>query len=46
MFLNRMLAAGNATSYHPFLPEHHVTLTLLIDLDNTLLDNDMDTFNG
>jgi len=39
------LAAVNATLYPPFsLENHHVTLTLLIDLDDTLLSNNMDTF--
>jgi HAD superfamily hydrolase (TIGR01549 family) len=38
------LDAENATSYHPFSPERTLTLTLLIDLDNTLLGNGMDTF--
>jgi FMN phosphatase YigB (HAD superfamily) len=34
----------NAIHYHPFTLELRMTLTLLIDLDDTLLGNKMDTF--
>lgn len=49
MFLNRISAAGNAIHYLLCLkvipsPENLVTLTLLVDLDDTLLGNDMATF--
>jgi hypothetical protein len=37
------LAAGNATPYHRF-SDKKMTLTLLLDLDDTLLGNDIDTF--
>ncbi len=39
-----MWAAGNAILYPPFSLERSLTLTLLIDLDDTLLGNSMDTF--
>ena len=39
-----MLDAGNATLYLPSSQENRVTLTLLIDLDDTLLANSMDCF--
>jgi FMN phosphatase YigB (HAD superfamily) len=44
-FPNLILVAVNAILCLMFLLEcHQVTLTLLIDLDDTLLDNSMDTF--
>jgi FMN phosphatase YigB (HAD superfamily) len=43
--MNPKLAVANVTNYPLFsLESHLVTLTLLIDLDDTLLSNDMDTF--
>jgi HAD superfamily hydrolase (TIGR01549 family) len=42
--LIRILAVGNATLCHLFSPEALVTLTLLLDLDNTLLGNDNEEF--
>jgi FMN phosphatase YigB (HAD superfamily) len=42
--LNRGLAAVNATLFLPSSQEKHMTLTLLLDLDDTCLGNSMDTF--
>ena len=39
-----MLAVDNAIRYRPSLLEKPLTLTLLIDLDDTLLGNSMETF--
>jgi len=39
-----MSVVGNAINCHLFSMEPLVTLTLLVDLDNTLLGNDMETF--
>jgi FMN phosphatase YigB (HAD superfamily) len=41
---NRISDVGNATHYRLPSLENLVTLTLLVDLDNTLLGNDMETF--
>jgi len=44
MLTNLTLAVDNAIPYHQSFLEYPLTLTLLIDLDNTLLGNDMETF--
>ena len=41
---NRILAAVNAILYHLISWKKQMTLTLLLDLDDTLLSNDIDTF--
>jgi FMN phosphatase YigB (HAD superfamily) len=38
------LVAANAIHSHQYSPEHFMTLTLLVDLDDTLLGNKMETF--
>jgi|GEM_PF-51805 len=44
MFLSHKLVVVNAIHYHPSSQESRVTLTLLLDLDDTLLSNEMGTF--
>jgi FMN phosphatase YigB (HAD superfamily) len=43
MLLNRILVVGNATCFH-LTQKNPMTLTLLLDLDDTLLTNDMQIF--
>ena len=41
---NLISAAANVTPCHPFSPKDPMTITLLLDLDDTLLKNDIQRF--
>src|SRR3990170_3410583 len=44
MSMNPILVVANAIHCLPHSPEKSLTLTMLVDLDDTLLGNDMSTF--